>query len=223
MQIWIYFETGVGGDGLANLFEKSNNVVPLDGDDKSHWRIHRWVDNKPKFWAPSFDRDSCFRSNPMAAFNRNNNELTQEYLSRINNQNTTIVTSHDITLDKLYQSHSLELLTSRQIKVLVYTRNRDNAYVNGIIKNLQTAIDWTVKRPEPDLFRFDVRVNIDKFQTDLDYATMVFRQLELDLDQQHYYDYLSLQQGNKSLAPFCSEEWQSHCVESKISYTKISR
>ena len=26
MQIWIYFEPGAGGDGIANLLEHSNNV-----------------------------------------------------------------------------------------------------------------------------------------------------------------------------------------------------
>lgn len=223
MQIWIYFETGVGGDGLANLFERANNVIPLDGDDKSHWRIHRWVDGKPKFWAPNFDRNSCFRSNPLAAFRNNNNELAPEYLARIQNQHTTIVTSHDITLDKLHQSECLELLTRNQIKVIAYTRNRDNGFVNGVVKNLQTEIDWSIKRPEPDLFQFDVRINMDRFQSDLTYAARVFQQLELDLDRQHYHDYLSLQQGNKLLAPFCSEEWQSHRVDSKISYTKITR
>ena len=222
MQIWIYFETGVGGDGLANLFERANNVVPLDGDDRSHWRVHRWVDDKPKFWAPNFDLNSCFRSNPLRTFSNSNNEFTPEYLDRIKNQHTTIVTSHDITLDNLYQSDCLGVLTNNQVKVLVYTRNRDNAYVNGIVKNLQTEIDWSIKRPEPDLFLFDVSINIDKFQTDLDYATRACQRLNLDLDQQHYHDYLSLQQGNKSLAPFCSEHWQSYRTDSKIDYTKIS-
>jgi hypothetical protein len=223
MQIWIYFETGVGGDGLANLFERADNVVPLDGDDCSHWRVHRWVDDKPKFWAPNFDLNSCFRSNPLTPFSNSNNKFTAHYLDRIKNQHTTIVTSHDITLDKLHQSDCLDVLTNNQVKVLVYTRNRDIAYVNGIVKNLQEEIDWSIKRPEPDLFRFDVSINIDKFQTDPVYATKVFERLRLDLNQQHYHDYLSLQQGNRLLAPFCSEEWCSNRTDSKITYTKISR
>ena len=46
MQVWLFFEPGTGGDGLANLLERSSGSVPIDGET-GFWRVHRIVDGIP--------------------------------------------------------------------------------------------------------------------------------------------------------------------------------
>ena len=60
MIVWIFFSPGAGGDGLANLLEQSPSVIALDGIKP--WRIHRYVDGKAKFWAPTL-QDTSRRTN----------------------------------------------------------------------------------------------------------------------------------------------------------------
>jgi hypothetical protein len=77
MQIWIYFDPGSGGDGFANLLERSRTITPFDQNDRP-WRIDRFVDNCPKFWAPTVDTNGCFRTG--RPFNTKDNKLNQNYI-----------------------------------------------------------------------------------------------------------------------------------------------
>ena len=86
MIIWICFQGGTGGDGFANLLEKSSNARTID--EINQWRIHRYVDSKVKFWAPNLQNN---------ADRKNSVNLLNDQQLEIANSNTEylIITSHD--------------------------------------------------------------------------------------------------------------------------------
>ena len=130
MQIWIYFLPGTGGDGIANLLEHSQNVTTIDHNLCVHatpnmqfWRVDRFVDNQPKFWAPTIDQLHCFRQNQK--FDKTKNYLSNSYINLINSNATTIITSHDCSFQNFYNSDCVDIFTKNQIKILLYSKNTE--------------------------------------------------------------------------------------------------
>lgn len=220
MQIWIFFIAGAGGDGIANLLEKTSNAVTLDNDDKHHWRVHRWVNNAPKFWAPNLDALGCFRSNPMQPFYNHNNSLKDRYLDSVNNNQLVIVTSHDVSLLKLRQSDCQEIFSKESIMVYIDCDENTRIY-NTVIKNLQPNFDSARIKSRCDLNNFNVVIDSDQFAKDQTYAQQVCASLKIDLDPVVYDQYQNLLKGDKTLAPFCKEYYVSTHTDNGITYKQL--
>jgi len=131
MIVWIFFESGSGGDGFANLLEQSSNVVPLDGNKQ--WRIHRYVDSKAKFWAPNLQNNG-HRTNTVE-------QLSKEQVDIANSDTQyLIITSHDVELKKTFQQSTIS--EDKHIKVLLQSKNRNKQLDNARLKNLKNLIEF---------------------------------------------------------------------------------
>jgi len=219
MQIWLFFQAGVGGDGVANLFERSRNVTPIDGVT-DYWRIHRIVDSSIKFYAPNIDSVGCFRYNQ--PFKLINNELASGYLDIINQNHNCIVTSHDTSLDLLFASDCQDLLLKNQIKVLLTSNNTEINFTKALTKNLcpvMYPMSSTTFCPE----KFDHVLDADLIKTDWNYVNNFCKNVGIELDHAEYIQYCDLIKGNKTFMAnnFNVEEWASNINGTKITYNLI--
>ena len=222
MQIWIYFNPGAGGDGFANLLERSRTITPVDQNDRS-WRIHRFVDNIPKFWSPTVDQNKCFRTG--YPFKTQTNRLNQKYVDCVNSGADIVCTSHDTSLQLLEQSDFADLFLRNQIKVALDHQDPVTAYKQFAIKNLQNiSVDVCyAKTPRfLDFNKFDYVVNIEKIQTDWNYVSKVCGDLNIELDQQEYLHYQSILVGSSQFDQPGIERYQSSTVDGRFCYNKIN-
>lgn len=139
-QIWIFFATGVGGDGLANLLEQCYGVTAWACDGvRPSWRLHRIVDDQVKFWYPPVDVNHCFRTGQW--FDQQHNSLDPDYERAIITGQRVIASSHDVLLYNLDRSDRQDVLCRDQIKVLVDSRDYLKCYQNYVKKNLMTVTE----------------------------------------------------------------------------------
>ena len=126
MIVWVCFTGGAGGDGFANLLEHASNARTIDGLDQ--WRIHRYVDDKVKFYAPGLQNNTT-RSNTANLLNDRQLEIANS------NNEYLIVTSHD-TQFKTILSPTL-IPDNKNIKILVMSKNFNLSNYHFLIKNLK--------------------------------------------------------------------------------------
>jgi hypothetical protein len=132
MQLWITFVPGCGGDGLCNLLEHCDTVETLD--NRLFWRIHYYVNSKPKFWMPSMCSPcGCFRRE---SFSHDKYTLDPRYLELVNNKSTIIVPNHDMSLQWVESCGLLETFTKDRISILIRTADPPLAWETCHIKNL---------------------------------------------------------------------------------------
>ena len=162
MQIWFFFDAGTGGDGIANLFERSSNVTSIDGLI-NYWRVHRIVDKKIKFYAANPDVNGCFRS--VEHFDNKKNQLDPGYVSCVTTNKNCIITSHDVTLTALYNSDCQDIFCKDQIKVLLTLTDQNKSKINAAIKNLCAELNGSVTFNTVDHSMFDIVLDVDKIQT----------------------------------------------------------
>jgi hypothetical protein len=223
MQIWLFFQPGVGGDGIANLLEQSTNIVPIDGEF-DHWRIHRIVDNSIKFYAPNIDEIGCFRHKQ--SFKNTNNQLKKEYVDIVNQNSNCVVTSHDTSLKCLLNSDCLDILLKDQIKVLL-TSTRDpwldviTATTKNLLPTLPT-VDISTPTTYPE--KFDYTLDVDKFKTDWNYVKHFCKEVNLDLCESEYLHYRNLLSCNKTYFKDHSgiEQWESTIDGTRITYKLVN-
>ena len=235
MQIWIYFQPGVGGDGFANLLEKakSKNSHAVDVNDQycdiqrldtfEHpWRIHRRVDNQIKFFYPSIDKNECFRY-PLSRFNLQDNELIQSYLDSVAQNKTIICTSHDFHLTHADNNDCQEILSKNRKKVLLYKIDSRTAWKNASIKNLYTGPVEKIYSPKTTytMSKFDHVVDIDLVNTNWEYLENFCKKLDLKLEQSCYQDYLELLAGSRKFDFPGIEAYQSKIKNGFIFYTRV--
>lgn len=205
MQIWIYFEPGAGGDGVANLFEHSNNVLTVDHDKcvhaspvKQYWRVDRVVDNRPKFWAPCPDKLHCFRHGNK--FDKNVNLLSDTYIDLVMSDANIIVTSHDCSLRNLEHSDHREIFTKNQVKILLQSTNRYLLLKNAFEKNLKVYSQHSLINSRADvqvkLEKFDHVINVDNLLSSWDSVKNFTKSIGLDLSQQFFDEFRSIQTGS---------------------------
>jgi hypothetical protein len=220
MQIWIFFQAGTGGDGIANLLERSNNVTPLDGVTE-YWRIHRIVDGGVKFYAPNIDNNGCFRFNQ--PFDQTNNKLSDAYVDIVNQNLNCVVTSHDTSLELLTASDCQNILTNNQIKVLVTSTDHNHAAIMTATKNLAPFIKPRLESTF-DLTKFDYVLDADLVKTNWEYLNSFCKDVGLDLDHAQYLQYLDLLKGNKTFMKnnFNVEEWISTINGPQVTYSLVS-
>ena len=221
MQIWVYFQAGVGGDGFANLLEHAQNVRPFDLDDKQFWRVHRIVNNQIKFYAPTIDQHGCFRNHQ--PFCLDTNQLSDTYTSTIEQQLTTVVMSHDVNLTNIYNSDCQEILTKNQIKVLVTTNNLYEAAYNVCIKNLlPELIPNEAFVTVDDVAKFDYVLNIQQIQQSWDYVNNFCTEIGLALDKSQYLMYKQILKADMSIIKnFDLDEYSVEQLGKKLVYQKI--
>lgn len=219
MQIWLFFQAGAGGDGVANLFERSNNVVPIDGET-GYWRIHRTVDRNVKFYAPTIDSIGCFRNNQH--FDQNSNKLVAGYLDIVNQNLNCVVTSHDTALDLLENSDCQEIMCKNQIKILLVSNNSKIDTVNSATKNLLPTVGSYV---DPVLYpeKFDYVLDVDLVKSDWTYVDNFCKNIGIELPHCEYLQYCDLLLGNKTFMTnnFNVEEWESTINKTHITYKLV--
>jgi hypothetical protein len=223
MQIWLFFQPGIGGDGIANLLERSSNVTPIDGVT-DYWRIHRIVDKDIKFYAPTIDEIGCFRHNQ--SFKNTNNKLKKEYVDIINQNSNCVVTSHDTTLKWLSTSECLDILLKNQIKVLL-TSTRDPLLnvIKATTKNLLPTLPLeNISAPMVYSEKFDYVLDVDLFKTNWDYVKHFCKQVNLNLCKNEYLQYCNLLSCNNTdlKDQFGIEHWVSTIDGNYITYNLVN-
>jgi len=223
MQIWFFFNAGTGGDGVTNLFEQSSNVVSFDStaeDPIDYWRVHRFVDSCPKFYAPAPDVNSCFRSRQH--FDQTKNQLSPGYKNCIATNQTCVVASHDVTLKALYKSDCQDIFCKDQIKVLLTLDNQAQVNLNSATKNLLPNL-INVQAATFDQTLFDFVLDVEKINSDWLYTQEFSRIVGLDLDYQKYVEYQDILKGNKTYlkSNFQVEEYVSCIANNQITYKLI--
>ena len=136
MQIWVFFDPGTGGDGIVNLLERSTNTVPID-EGSDCWRLHRLVDGQIKFYAPSVDQNHCFRTGK--PFKTHDNYLKSCYVDVVHQERPCVVASHDVSLDLLRRSDSLEILTKKTNQSTIDKQRSSKGSSGGLIEKF-TAV-----------------------------------------------------------------------------------
>jgi len=188
MIVWIFFSPGVGGDGFANLLEHSTNAVTIDKNKQ--WRIHRYVDFKVKFWAPTL-QNTNFRLNTI--------DLLDDYQIAIANSNTEylIITSHDVELKKTFLQNKIP--KKKHINILLTSDNYYNQQLNFYIKNLvefdQSILNNEPTKSLPALTNMDFIVDIDKIINCWEYTKQLTTQIGLELDQKQFNHYQKIING----------------------------
>lgn len=201
MQVWLFFQAGAGGDGLANLLEHSANVVTLDGRPK-HWRVHRIVDDRIKFSAPSVDHNACFRRGNGSAFLAANNQLHEHYVDIAWTQpRNCVVTSHDLSLSLLQNSDCQHIFSAQQIRVAIINHNTVKQSYDSHVKNLLTS--WQhVYADSIDVGQFDYVLDMELLQQDWQLMQNFCEDIGLHLCQSSFSQYQKLLQGDVSFVPY---------------------
>ena len=224
MQIWFFFNPGTGGDGVANLFEQSSDIVSFDAtaeDPVDYWRVHRFVDGSPKFYAPTPDANECFRSGKR--FEQIQNTLHPGYARCVASDQNCIVASHDVHLTNLLASDLQDVFCKNQIKVLLTTSDHHKANINAAIKNLRPTVKFN-SAPEIDCKIFDFVLDVDRIQTDWQYVKKFSQDTGIKLDYQSYLEYQDILIGNKTFLAnnFQIEEYVSCIQNESVTYKLVN-
>jgi hypothetical protein len=231
MQIWIYFVPGAGGDGFANLLEQAHNVETLDSDqDPKIWRVHRFVDNQPKFYANPVDNYRCFRNN--RSFLLSENQLRPNYVRLVENNITTVCTSHDVTKENLHNSDRRDILEHDQISVYLYHSGYRLCEYQASLKNLEPRLpsmadkNYYPIRQKINFDQFDFILNISKIQQDWSAVDKFCNTVGLNLDPERFNEYRKLLAGDDEwyrprYSNFYPKRYRSTTVGDNTTYTEI--
>ena len=229
MQIWIYFLPGAGGDGFANLLEYADNVEILDSDqDPKRWRVHRFVDDQPKFYANPVDDLRCFRNN--RPFLAAENHLRPNYVRLVENNITTVCTSHDVTKKYLFSSDSRDILEHNQVSVFLYHDSYRNCVYQAALKNLEPRLppdvddNYYPMRIKIDYNQFDFVLNIAHLQSDWRVVNNFCNSVGLNLSEEKFNEYSKLQAGDDSWcnhSNFRPRRYRSNTIGNDTFYTEI--
>jgi hypothetical protein len=218
MIVWVCFVGGSGGDGFANLLEHASNARTIDGLDQ--WRIHRYVDNKVKFYAPNL-QNSAVRCNTVNLLNDCQLEIANsdtEYL---------IITTHD-TKFKTILSPTL-LPDNKNIKILLISKNSDLSKYNFLIKNLKefdksdpTILKNLYKQDTTNLHAESV-VDIDKVVDSWEYTKQFALSIGLALAQEDFDHYRKIVTGELMYDTPGIEYYKSVVdVDNIVGYSKLN-
>jgi len=213
MIIWVWFLAGAGGDGVANLLEHASNARTIDGN--KHWRVHRYVDNKVKFYAPTLGKPQ----NPQRI---NTIDLLDDRQLEIANSDTEylIITSHvnpDLVSDKID--------ANKNIKILVTS---NNSIYNALTKNLMefNISDLDKKYPKiatADFDLADIVVDIDNIMNNWEYTKKFTFDIGLDLAEKEYNYYKKIVTGDLIFDDPGIERYKSVTgADNIVRYSKIN-
>jgi hypothetical protein len=182
MIIWVWFIAGAGGDGVANLLEHASNACTIDGN--RYWRIHRYVDNKVKFYAPNLGK-------PQNTQRINTIDLLDDRQLRIANSDTEylIVTSH-VNPDLV----SNNVAVDKNIKILVTSNNcLYNAYTKNLMEFDISDLEIATRQPNSNLA--DIVVDIDSMN-DWEYTKKFTGDIGLNLAEKEFNHYRKIVAGD---------------------------
>jgi hypothetical protein len=208
MIVWVFFPPGAGGDGFANLLEQASNVVPLDNN--KHWRIHRYVNSQPKFWAPTLGNTGS-RINTIDLLN-------EEQLKIANSDDQyLIITSHDCLLKNT-------LPDEKNIKILLKPQDSIKSWISYSLKNLVEFNQKNISLVELE------PVDVSKFHVQLDSVPVYWENFKkltdligLKLDQKNYDHYRDIVTGKFLYTTPGIEYYESFIdVDNVTKYTKIN-
>lgn len=212
MIVWVFFEAGSGGDGVANLLEHSSNAVTIDGELK--WRIHRYVDCKVKFWAPNLPGVPD-RRNTVA-------QLSEEHIKIANKDDQyIIVTSHDLQLKNTFLNSTIP--KEKHIKLLLTFDNFVKQQVNFNTKNLiefdrsQLKIHRQMRHGPMDFV-----LDVDRI-TDWKYTKDIVSKIGLQLAQEKFEHYKQIVDGKVKYTTPGIEYYKSYIdTDGIVKYSKIN-
>lgn len=226
MQIWLYFHGGAGGDSVANLLEHCHNVATLDGLHR--WRVHRYVDGKTKFWAPCVDQNCAMRQGQ--PFVSESNRLESRYLDLIEQDQTIIVTSHDVEQTALATSDCKKVLLHNRINIWIRCRDEVAGYRQAAKKNLKSVTETEIK--DAGLFVKKVNQRIAHlYQQQIYFEDMLDRwsncttlanNLGLELDQSAWQQWRTIVKAQRIITGFPIHHYQSRLDEQgRYQYDRI--
>jgi len=215
MIVWVFFIGGSGGDGLANLLEQSSNAVTIDGEKK--WRIHRYVDYKVKFWAPTL-QNTPERINRVTQLNKQQLEIANS-----NNQ-YLIITSHDYQMKDTFLKNTID--EKKHVKVLL-TFDINETQRNFRLKHLiefnqsemlqSSAINKKNFQTEPN-FIIDIKEILNSWE----YTKQFTETIGLHLEYKDFEYYKKLVLGEIFDRTPGIEYYKSYVdADNKIHYAKI--
>ena len=223
MQIWIFFVPGTGGDSLANFFEQSPSCETIDGKPK-HWRVHRYVDGLPKFYAPRIDLNGAFRQNFVFSLEGGINQLRPEYVEHVTLGHNVVCTSHDVFLEVLNSSDCQDLLTRQQYKILIDCHDTSAAYdmANKKLLGLATPTVGRLNLSRIQKTQFDLVLDFAKFVDDWTYAESIMSDLCMPVAEDLYHEWSKIVKGQEILEDSTIEHWKS-CLDSggQLSFSQV--
>lgn len=223
MQLWIFFIPGSGGDSIANLFEQAQDFHSLDEHPKGEWRIHRYVNQQPKFWAPMIDSEDigAFRyKHDKVPFDSKTNQLSNRYLKCVKTRSDIVCTSHDVYFHHYYQSDCLEIIEKDQIKILLEFCDPKTLMEISAMKCLHQVEYYSINPNHVPREKYDFFINPDKFKIDWDYASGIFKDLNVVLDKSIYNEWQDVVFGRK-IVPGVEHFQMSIDDQGYRTYTKI--
>lgn len=198
MQYWILYEAGVGGDGFACLLEHANNVHPADGISK--WRHHYYEDSlgilkRPiRFYQAAWCTQSILPFRVKDAYM--SADLNPVYTDLVSSKKNTVITAHTFLYKNEIELFKYKnIVQTDQVKIYLYShryqrvqddlfKKRNTSYPS--ICMLERLINYNLKSGW-----FDVYIDIEQVWRDWKYLDRILKQLEIDLDQSHYNQYLT--------------------------------
>lgn len=186
MIIWVFFQPGAGGDGFANFLEQAENVTTID--ERKQWRVHRYVDYKPKFWAPEL-QNSTTRTNTTE-------QLTDQQIEiACSDDRYLVITSHDISIKHTFNNDKIP--AEKNIKIFLRCNDFRKQLINFMVKNLQEFDDKkNISYKElnflPDV---DFIINMDQIIDSWEYTNQLINSIGLPLTKEIYTQYKEIVSG----------------------------
>jgi hypothetical protein len=209
--------------------EHADNVETLDSDqDPKRWRIHRFVDDQPKFYANPIDNLRCFRND--RPFLAAENHLRPNYVRLVENNITTVCTSHDVTKKYLHSSDSRDILEHNQVSVFLYHDSYRNCVYQAALKNLEPRLPPDVGdnyypiKQKIDINQFDFVLNIAHLQSGWNVVNDFCNSVGLNLSEEKFDEYSRLQAGDDSWcnhSNFRPRRYRSNTIGNDTFYTEI--
>lgn len=225
MQIWIHYLPGAGGDGFCNLLEHTNEVLPLDRALK--WRVHRYVDDQVKFWAPTVDHDGTFRSNK--SFDLSCDLLTDDYKTLVAAGVPIVISSHLGNMSYLNSGQGPWQLHQDRISIWLYSNKRNVQCVDRAMRlNLmEYDINNYVRFREsaeisPKADTYVRAVCIEEIQQDKLQFFNLLDELGLTMDEQWYHEYLAISKNAHKITTPGVQYWESYLEGTLLKYRRIS-
>ena len=215
MIIWVCFTAGAGGDGVANLLEHASNARTIDGN--TPWRVHRYVDNKVKFYAPTLGKqNNIYRINTIDLLDDRQLEIANsdtEYLIITSHVNPNLVSN--------------KIAANKNIKILVTSNNaRYNALTKNLIEFNISGSDVNypkIATAEPGFDLANIVVDIDNIMNDWEYTKKFTLNIGLNLAEKEFNYYRKIVTGDLISATPGIERYKSVTgADNIVRYSKIN-
>ena len=216
---------GVGGDGFCNLLEHANEVVPLDR--LLEWRIHRYVDDQVKFWAPTVDHDGTFRCNK--SIDLSCDSLTDDYKTLVAAGVPMVISSHLENMSYLNSGEGPWQLHHDRISIWLYSNKRKAQCVDRAtrLNLIEYDVDDRARIKQsavipPMADTYSRAICIEEMQQDKLQFFNFLDELGLTMDEQWYHEYLDISTNTHKITTTGVQYWESYLEGTLLKYRRIS-